>query len=51
MIDLLLPEGLRYNENDIRPGAQTERPGHAGPVRASLAGRASPAAFVVLWPH
>src|SRR5262249_51521855 len=30
--------GLRYNEKAIAPGAQTERPGDAGPVRASLGG-------------
>jgi hypothetical protein len=30
--------GLRYNEKAIAPGAQTERPGDAGPVQASLGG-------------
>ena len=36
---------LRYNENVIVPGAQTERPGDAGPVRAKLGGWTSPADF------
>jgi hypothetical protein len=30
--------GLRYNKDAIAPGAQTERPGDAGPVRALLGG-------------
>jgi hypothetical protein len=30
--------GLRWNEKDIAAGAQTERPGSVGPVRASLDG-------------
>src|SRR5207249_6292080 len=38
--------GLRYNENAIAPGAQTVRPGDAGPVRALLGGENAPAAFV-----
>jgi hypothetical protein len=28
--------GLRYNEGVIEPGAQTESPGDAGPVKALL---------------
>jgi hypothetical protein len=36
---LLQRTGLRYNEKVIAPGAQTERPGGAGPVRASLGGK------------
>jgi hypothetical protein len=40
--DLLLSNdwsfGLRYKEKAIAPGAQTERPGDAGPVRALLGG-------------
>src|SRR5262249_38050014 len=43
--ELLPQSGLRYNENGSREGAQTERPGVAGPVRALLAGLASPATF------
>jgi hypothetical protein len=31
--------GLRYNENDIVPGAQTERWGNAWPVRGLLGGK------------
>src|SRR5262249_48366011 len=38
MASLHVRRGLRYNENAIAPGAQTERPGDAGPVRASLGG-------------
>src|SRR5262245_28388139 len=38
MVVLLSRAGLRYNENAIAPGAQTERPGDAGPVRALLGG-------------
>jgi len=34
---------LQYNEKAIGPGAQTERPGGAGPVRALLGRRTSPA--------
>jgi hypothetical protein len=37
---------LRYNESAIDPGAQTERRGDAGPVRALLGGETSPAAFL-----
>jgi hypothetical protein len=36
--DLLLRVGLRYNENAIAPGAQTERREDAGPVRSLLGG-------------
>jgi predicted DNA-binding antitoxin AbrB/MazE fold protein len=36
--------GLRYNGGDSHPGAQTERPGGIGPVRALLGGYTSPAA-------
>jgi uncharacterized protein (DUF433 family) len=35
-----------YNGDDNAPGAQTERRGDAGPVRALLVGETSPAAFV-----
>jgi len=35
------------DEEDIRPGAQTERRGDAGPVRSLLGCAASPAALVV----
>src|SRR5262249_36442235 len=38
MVRLLSRCGLQYNENAIAPGAQTERSGDAGPVRASLGG-------------
>jgi hypothetical protein len=38
---------LLYYEMTPTPGAQTERRGGAGPVRACLAVRTSPAAFVV----
>ena len=38
--------GLRYNNKAITPGAQTERLGYAGPVRAWLGGLSSPAAFL-----
>src|SRR5262249_18060332 len=38
MVVLRSGAGLRYNEMAIAPGAQTERPGDAGPVRASLGG-------------
>jgi hypothetical protein len=31
--------GLRYNEKAIATGAQTRRPGDAGPVRVSLRGK------------
>jgi hypothetical protein len=37
--------GLRYNGARAAPGAQTERPGAARPVRALLGGETSPAAF------
>jgi hypothetical protein len=37
---------LLYYEMTPTPGAQTERRGGAGPVRACLAVRTSPAAFV-----
>jgi hypothetical protein len=37
--------GLRYNASGSGPGAQTERPGVAGPVRVLLAGTTSPAVF------
>ena len=36
MVALLLEAGLRYNEEVIHPGAQTERRGGAGPVRGLL---------------
>src|SRR5262249_29249201 len=39
--------GLRYNEKAIAPGAQTKRPGDAGPVRALLGGENAPAALLV----
>jgi hypothetical protein len=35
--------GLRYNENAIAAGAQTERRGVSGPVRNLLRGEDSPA--------
>jgi predicted DNA-binding antitoxin AbrB/MazE fold protein len=39
--------GLRgYNDDIIKPGAQTERRGDAGPVSAWLGGEGSPAAFL-----
>src|SRR5262245_66599401 len=38
--------GLRYNENAIAVGAQTERRGLAGPVSFLLRGWDSPAAFI-----
>jgi len=40
--------GLRYNENAIAPGAQTGRPGDAGPVRASLGGKNRTGRFSLL---
>jgi len=40
--------GLRYNDNADDPGAQTERPGVAGPVRVLLGGGDAPAAFLPL---
>ncbi len=43
-IVLLLSEaGLRYNDNAIAAGAQTERRGVSGPVRSLLRGEDSPA--------
>jgi hypothetical protein len=45
----LIAIGLRYNEAVIDPGAQTESPGDAGPVKRLLRGRTSPADFVVLF--
>src|SRR5262245_48116720 len=45
MMFLLLQPGLRYNENAIAVGAQTERRGLAGPVRDLLGGETSPAAL------
>jgi hypothetical protein len=42
---LLWGIGLRYNKKAIAAGAQTERRGLAGPVRALLGGWASPAAL------
>jgi hypothetical protein len=39
MVALLLEAGLRYNEEVIHPGAQTERRGDAGPVRGLLGGK------------
>jgi hypothetical protein len=38
-----MQSGLQYNEDGTRPGAQTERSGLAGPVRALLGGETSPA--------
>jgi hypothetical protein len=38
--------GLRYNEKDIDPGAQTERRGDTRPVRALLGGGTSPATLL-----
>jgi hypothetical protein len=43
---LLANAGLRYNEKVLAAGAQTERSGEAGPVRNTLGGWTSPAAFV-----
>jgi hypothetical protein len=45
---MILPSeaGLRYNDNAIAAGAQTERRGLAGPVRDLLGGETSPAAFI-----
>jgi hypothetical protein len=40
--------GLRYYKGAIAPGAQTERPGEAGPVRASLGGKNLSGALIVL---
>ena len=42
---LLSRDGLRYNEQTIAAGAQTERRGGAGPVRDLLGGETSPAAL------
>jgi hypothetical protein len=39
--------GLRYNENAIASGAQTERRGEAGPGRGLLGGETSPAALLI----
>ncbi len=39
MVDLLFQVGLRNREEDIVPGAQTERRGGAGPVRGLLGGK------------
>src|SRR5262249_9761249 len=39
MIFLLFGGGLRYNDQAITPGAQTERRGDAGPVRSLLDGK------------
>ena len=49
MILLLIGGGLRYNDKATAIGAQTERRGLAGPVRALLGGVCSPAAFFQLW--
>jgi hypothetical protein len=38
---------LRYNDNTIVAGAQTERRGGAGPVRGLLGGKTSPTAFPI----
>jgi hypothetical protein len=46
MIHLLSGVGLRYNGKDSSPGAQTERPGVAGPVRVLLGGCTSPADYL-----
>jgi hypothetical protein len=46
MVDLLAGGGLRYNENTIAPGAQTERLGDAGPVRTLRGSLTSPAIFL-----
>jgi hypothetical protein len=43
--------GLFYNENVIAPGAQTESPGDAGPVRTLLGRIASPAEFLFTLCH
>jgi hypothetical protein len=40
--------GLRYHQEAIAPGAQTERPGEAGPVGASLGGKNLTGALIVL---
>jgi hypothetical protein len=45
MVALLLEAGLRYDEEVIPPGAQTERRGDAGPVRVLLRGGHAPAHF------
>jgi hypothetical protein len=45
MMLLLSGTGLRYNENAIAAGAQTERRGLAGPVGDLLGGENPPAAF------
>jgi hypothetical protein len=47
MLFLLSEAGLRYNDNAIAAGAQTERRDLAGPVRDLLGGETSPAAFSV----
>jgi hypothetical protein len=39
MVRLLTRSGLRLSESDIGPGAQTGRPGGAGPAGASLGGK------------
>jgi len=38
LVSFCQTNGLRYHEKAIAPGAQTKRPGDAGPVRASLGG-------------
>jgi hypothetical protein len=43
MMVLLSEAGLRYNDDAIVAGAQTERRGGAGPVRDLLGGETSPA--------
>jgi hypothetical protein len=48
MMLLLSRTGLRYNENAIAVGAQTERRGLAGPVRDLLGGETAPAALLAL---
>jgi hypothetical protein len=44
MIRLLSDNGLRHNENYIDPGAQPERRGEVGPMRARLGIKPAPAA-------
>src|SRR5262249_16240322 len=46
MMLLLSRAGLRYNENAIAPGAQTERPGLAWAGEGSACGETSPADFL-----
>ena len=48
MMRLLSRTGLRYNDDAIVAGAQTERRGVAGPVSVLLRGGNSPAAAILV---